>query len=296
MSVTVGFLARGQGAGLAALEGFLASHAAHPAGAPHRLVLMVKGWDGVPGRTELDRLARDAGAEILELPDDGFDWGAYFRLAEVAETEFLFLLNSHSRILRDNWLAILLAEAARPGVGIVGCTGNWGSIAPSWRTLRLHILDRWRAREWTRLAAVALVAPLRDIPRWLRHRRRFKSFPNPHLRSNGFLIRTRLLRDFARRHTLPTTKTDAYALESGRSGLTRFVSDLGLATRVCGADGRAFDPADWPQSGTFCTPGQPQLLVADNQTRAYDEAPARHRRALEANFWGQFLTPRAPGA
>jgi hypothetical protein len=290
MSVTVAFLARGLDAGLPAVEAFLESYQAHPAGAPHRLVLLVKGWDGVPGRDRLDGMAEAAGAELLELPDDGFDWGAYFRLAEVAKTEFVLLLNSHSRIQHDNWLGLMLAVKRQQGVGLVGCTGSWGTIGPSWRYYWLLGRTRWKKGMRLRLTLFVPAAVLILTGRLLRTFHRFPPHPNPHIRSNAMLLPTALLRDFAACRHVPARKKDAYGLESGRRSLTRFVAAQHLATLVCGADGRGYPPTEWMAAETLFTPGQRQLLIADNQTRNYSEGSIVHRRALEALVWGRHLT------
>jgi hypothetical protein len=290
MSVTVAFLARGLGTGLPAVEAFFESYKAHPAGAPHRLVLLVKGWEGVPGRDRLNGMAEAVGAELLELPDDGFDWGAYFRLAEVAETEFVLLLNSHSRIQRDNWLGLMLAVMRQPGVGLVGCTGSWGTIGLTWRYYWILAKARWKAGSRIRLIVFVFAAVLVLTGRLLHTFHRFPPHPNPHIRSNAMLLPTASLRDFAARRRVPARKKDAYALESGRRGLTRFVAAQRLATLVCGADGRGYRPTEWVAAETFFTPGQRNLLIADNQTRNYSEGSIVHRRALEALVWGRYLT------
>jgi hypothetical protein len=119
---------------------------------------------------------------------------------------------------------------------------------------------------------------------------RFPMFPNPHIRSNAMLVRTVLLREFAQARRSPRSKMDAYRLESGRAGLTRFVAVRGLATLVCGSDGLGHPPSEWPAAGTFFTPGQPRLLIADNQTRGYADGVLRHRRRLESSAWGRYLT------
>ena len=290
MTVTVAFLARGLDGGLNAVTAFLASYASHPAGAAHRLVLAAKGWDDVPGRAELDPLAAASGGSVLDLPDDGFDLGAYFRVAERAETEFVYLLNTHSRVLRDDWLALPLALASRAGVGAVGATGSWGTLGASWRLQMAICRTRLGDGRVMRALARAVTAPPRCLIHWLRTRRDFPGFPNAHLRFNALLIRTALLRRFAVARGAPATKYQAWQLESGWDGLTRFISAQGLASLVCGADGIGREPDAWPDARTLFTPGQPHLLVADNQTGLYAEGSARRRRDLETWHWGHALT------
>ena len=47
---------------------------------------------------------------------------------------------------------------------------------------------------------------------------------------------------------------------------------------------------DWIASGTFRVPGQPNLLIADNQTETYAAADRPMRRILEFAAWGKTLT------
>ncbi|MGH8247566.1 MAG: hypothetical protein ACREUU_14170, partial [Gammaproteobacteria bacterium] len=119
----------------------------------------------------------------------------------------------------------------------------------------------------------------------------FPQYPNPHLRSNAFLTRTEVFTEFARNRRIPRTKTDAHRLENGRIGFTRFLNARGLTPVVAGADGKAYGPSAWVDSRTFRVPGQENLLIADNQTRAYDAASRRVRRIMEYSAWGRFLTP-----
>ncbi|MCW5570111.1 MAG: hypothetical protein KIT78_03355, partial [Steroidobacteraceae bacterium] len=185
-SIAVVFLARGIGGGPAAAEAFLDSYALHPAGADHELVLLRKGFADSAEADAVGRLAARHDARLLDLPDDGFDWGAYFRAADRLPHRQLLLLNTHSRLLRDDWLARFLAAAAEPGVGIVGATGSWQSIMPDVRSA--WPLVGWVAKNRGVVHGVAeamqqygMIATGRLHPR----RRNYPPFPNPHLRSNA---------------------------------------------------------------------------------------------------------------
>ena len=140
----------------------------------------------------------------------------------------------------------------------------------------------------------AATVPLRWVARWVRTSRDFPGFPNPHLRFNAILIRAELLRRFAAEHRPPTTKRQSHVLESGRQGLTRFAEAAGQTVLVCGADGRGYRQQDWLDANTLYTPGQPNLLIADNHTRRYSDASVRGRRHLETLNWARTLTP--PGS
>jgi hypothetical protein len=289
--ITVAFLARGKDGGLAAVEAFLASYARHPAGLHHRLVLLTKGWEGVPGRDRVSELADGVGAEVLDLPDDGYDWGAYFRLANIAKTEFLYLLNTHSRILRDNWVGLLHDQIKRPDIGLVGCTASFATMGWNWPFPVFRARWLWKEGRWLKAIAFAGWVGLRYLEFLTSNRRSFPGFPNPHIRSNAFMLRTAYLREFAAQHETPTKKQEAHHLECGYKGLSRFIEAKGLDLLLCGADGRAHPPSSWPEGGIFCCPNQSNLLVSDNVTREYEARIEARKRDLELLFWGRVLAP-----
>lgn len=118
-------------------------------------------------------------------------------------------------------------------------------------------------------------------------------FPNAHVRSNVFLInRERLLAfDFQ----LDDTKAACSLFESGREGLPRRIEAAGLRQVIVGRDGRVFDVADWPKSGTFRLDNQENLLAADNQTSRYHEFSAAERELHQRMTWGDYLAPERSG-
>ena len=237
--------------GTAPLERFAASYRAHPAGLHHRLVLLFKGFEQ-PAETAAHRAAVD-GLEYASMwySRPTFDLPAYAAAAEALDASHLCFLNSESVVLAAEWLAALHAWVTAPRVGLVGATGSY------------------------------------ETPRGLNplRRRRWPPFPNPHLRTNAFMVSRELMRGLACPEV--RTKSRAWELESGRRGLTRQVWGRGLDVLVVGRDGNGYRPERWPASATFRSGDQANLLVADNRTRQWQHADPRTQARLSRLAWGK---------
>ena len=83
-------------------------------------------------------------------------------------------------------------------------------------------------------------------------------------------------------------KLSAYMFESGRDSLTGQIMRLGLRPLLVGRDGAAYEKEDWHRANIFRQGKQQDLLVADNQTDAYEAAAIRHRAELAHQAWGRF--------
>ncbi|MCH8313849.1 MAG: hypothetical protein IID17_12785 [Nitrospinae bacterium] len=291
MNIAVVYLAYGVGGGLAAAETFFRSYRSHPAGAPHDLVVIAKGWEDESGFKTLREMAGECEAEVMDLPDDGFDWGAYMRAAERLSQDWVVFLNTQSEIRKEGWLRIMSKAATNQGVGAVGCTGSWGTRAVVMKFILPILMEKRRNKGTLKFmfasADSMVLAPLR----WVKRFPWFPQFPNPHLRSNAFLTRRKLFAEYARNHRIPRTKNDAYRFEHGRVSFTRFLSARGLKSVIVGKDGKSYGPDEWMDSSTFRVPGQENLLISDNQTRDYDTLLRAGRRISEYSAWGRFLTP-----
>ncbi|GAC1362778.1 MAG: hypothetical protein NVSMB32_03570 [Actinomycetota bacterium] len=55
---------------------------------------------------------------------------------------------------------------------------------------------------------------------------------------------------------------------------------------MVGRDGEAYPPDQWPQSKTFESGDQSNLLVADNQTQAWAALPPDLRQDRSVDAWG----------
>lgn len=250
-------------AGQSALERFLASYSQRPAGAPHRLLIA---WNGYRDRRALDQAKSVAAAiehEDFELGTRERDLTAYRLAAERVSSPTVCFLNSYSTILHDGWLAALARHLVQPGVGLVGCTGSYESPVSG--------------------------APL---PLRLLRAGRYPTFPNPHIRTNAFMVERGLMLDL--RWPRVTTKRAAWELESGNDSITRQIEARGLSALVVGRDGRGYARDRWTDSRTFRSDQQQNLLIADNRTRQYAESDPSFRRKLARLAWGDGADSASP--
>ena len=263
------------------VHAFVEAYRRHPAGSDHRLVVAFNGVTTDARRRELEAPFAGLAYEAFVMPEPTQDIPVYIAAARRAAAAYVCCLNSYSTPLVDGWLAILADHACRPGIGLVGATGSWESAHTAGAVLRV----RPPAAGAVSGGVGRLLWTARHARNVVRLATSFPAFPNPHVRSNTFMIgRDLLLR--LRTGDL-TTKRGAERFESGRRGMTRQVTARGLAVRVVGRDDLAYAPDEWPESRTFRSGAQENLLVADNRTRQYAEAAPDERRRLSALAWGE---------
>lgn len=293
-----------------ALRGFLTSYREHDPGEEHELAIVLNGVDGARAGATASReelLAELEGIEhrLIELERPVLDLVAYGQAIRAVDHERICILNSHSRIRADGWLAALDRTLTRPDVGIVGATGSWaGMRSYAQYHLRLPSSYRrvWRDRSAT-LSEFRELALERDgavESRGLRGRVNTlrtlldmtvycPPFPSPHLRTNAFMADRELLVELLPERL--ARKIHTYRLESGARGITRQVQRRGLLALVVDRSGQAYGPEDWPDSETFWQGAQSGLLVADNQTDSYQRGDLERRRVLSRFAWGERAAP-----
>lgn len=258
-------------AGLQPFRRLLASYAAHDAGIEHELVVVMKEFTRDGDADAHRRLLDGVAHREVRWPQATQDLPAYVGVAHDLRNELVCGLNTHSEILARDWLGKLAAHAARAEVGVAGASGTWES----------HVTG---ARE-----GPADDDPLRAVKGrigGLLARRSYPAFPNPHVRTNAFVLRRALLLELAPARL--ADKEAVHRFESGRRSLTRGVLASGLRAVVVGRDGAAYPPERWPQSATFRAGGQRNLLVADNRTRQYGAADGVERARLRRLAWGDY--------
>lgn len=248
-TLAVGYLVRGADEGWhKSVQDFLKSYLENDSGYPHNLYLIFKGFLCESDLIKAQDLFSVVKHKKLFFDDRSFDIGAYIRFANLVQEDLLFLFNTHSQILGNAWLYKFVRNFMQPGVGLVGSTGS---------------------RESLKIFS--------DL---------FPSFPNPHIRTNAFLVD----RYFFCQSTAGInieSKMDAHLFESGFRSLTKQVFDCGMTALVVGKNGRGYSPENWHKSETFRLRRQENLLISDNQTRNFDSSNIVDRESMCSSAWGK---------
>lgn len=130
MTISVVYLAylnEKAGYGIDTVEQFLASYKTYDAGIEHSLVIIAKNWTDNILYEKLCNLAKAHNAKVIDLPDDGWDFGAYFRVSKILDSEYVLFTASSTKILSDNWLLNFYNVFKNDNkVQLVGPMGSWG--------------------------------------------------------------------------------------------------------------------------------------------------------------------------
>jgi hypothetical protein len=308
--------------GPAPLQRFLDSYRRHPPGIEHELVLLFNGTDAA-ARDSLEEASAGTPHRSLTLEHPVQDLDAYVQAAIRLSHSRLCFLNSYSEVLADGWLAKLSAALDEHDVGIAGATGSWASAfstlldafrlpgpyrgrLPPRSELRREMYaietQLGREREGELLAqpastgaaplsfkAASIARTLRSLPEQLLL---FEPFPAYHARTNAFIVERELFASLRVRRL--RRKMDAWVMESGRASFTRQIERLGMRALVVDREGDTYDRERWPASRTFWQSRQQGLMVADNQTRAYELGTLERRQMLSALAWAGSAEPEAP--
>jgi hypothetical protein len=271
---------------IALLQAFADTYRRHAAGIAHDLVILFKGFPEERIPPQCREVLHGIDYSQLFLPDVGHDIATYFAAARACcGHDYLFFVNSFSEILDAEWLAKFHAHAASERVGAVSATASLESPVNNLRLNRHD--DIWSGkREW--LGRV--LDPLR-IGRRLRYvkgiwaeTRRYPLFPNPHLRTNGFMIRRERFLGLKVGRLL--TKRESHMFECGWLGMSRQLYAMNLECIVVGRDGRGFTKDTWYESSTFRSGEQRNLLIADNRTKHFELLDSQGQRRSTYTSWG----------
>jgi hypothetical protein len=322
------YLAR-RAEGLQPLSRFAFSYKKRLAGIPHDFVVIYKGFEKAPDLAAARAEFVDIPHTELHISDDQFDIGAYLHGAAKVEATYVCFLNTHTEILTPDWLAYLRAAMRDPAVGMAGAFASLESLSDSlavtgkavWLAGIVRVPFDRKLAECYRFVLTAHAPDFmkgkstwRDIISRRHYRNLEKSwetywstvcapggvyeylpgfprFPNPHLRSNGFIIERKRLLDFFGQ--IEPTKTAAYAFESGSNSLSTKVLRSGQKLALVDRHGRIYDQSRWSSSNTFRLGNQADIMFSDNQTRIFDALSAAERNTYVMITWGLDVCDRS---
>ena len=260
---------------------FIQSYREHPAGCDHDLVILFNGI-----RREADAaiyheilLAEGISCTSYYLPS-GMDIEAYYWVAAQLPHTYILFLNSYSRLLADHWGRYYIDAVSGERTGAVSATGSWQSY---YSTVFMRNTYGWEREKGFAVNFRKYKLFVKALLYW---RLLFKPFPNPHLRTNAFIIKRELFLSVSRPASF-RNKFIAYVYESGNKGLSGQLLKRGYELLVVDRHGRIYAKDAWKTSTVFWTGGQENLLVSDNQTRSYDQATTTDKKKLTYLAWGK---------
>ena len=255
---TVGYLINGEEQNIEeSIVNFSSSYMKYSSGIEHELYLIIKNCS----KNSLDKIINDSfvncNYKIFSVDNEGFDIGAYYQFAKQVDAKYIFLINTNSFLLTNNWLK-KISVGIEKGIDLVGTSASYEQLK----------LKNKNDNNF------------------------FAKFPNPHIRTNGFMIKRKLFIDIVSNYLNEIqkknflTKLDTYRFESGKIGLTSYLLNNDFKISLIGANGRLYNVKNWPVSDTFRLNEQDNLLISDRQTRFYDSLQYHKKKYFAYISWG----------
>ncbi|MDF2188770.1 hypothetical protein [Paraflavitalea sp. CAU 1676] len=257
---------------------FIDSYVSHVSGYEHQLVLLFNGLNDERDATPYHEYATLKGVKYISVYKmKGQDLEAYKWVAGQLDTHYILFLNSYSVLLANNWLSLYMNAISKRNVGLIGATASWQSY--------YEVILRQNRFNWSNAVSPAenfrrykLLIKSHFYWRWL-----FPNFPNPHVRSNAFIMQRE---QFLNLRTKPfKNKFRAYLFESGRHSMTRQVIENGQEVYIIDNLGRQYPLNECKNANIFWSGQQENLLVSDNQTRLYEAAKESEKLSMFRLAW-----------
>ena len=194
-----------------------------------------------------------------------FDFGSYKRVSEKYRSHTIFFLNSHSYPLKKNWLKKLLYYYKEKT--LIGTSASYESLLTSLKFKKIYKIISF-------------------LIRLIRYKKKFKTFPNPHIRTSSFLIKGEDFISFIKNKKI-TNKEDAWFTESGLNGLTNYFKRKKYDIFVINSDGLKFTENNWMLSETYNYSNQSKSLISDKHTRKYLKLSNQKRLSASCTSWGR---------
>ena len=265
--------------GVELFRNFAISYKKYNSGFEHRLILLFNGVNSSDETNPFHEVAKQFNlAYISFIKQNGLDLEAYFWLAGQSDSNYLLFLNSFSLILNDNWLLKLMQHASRPKVGIISPSGSYQSY---YSTVFRNNSWKWDNNKLLKENYLKYKLLIKTIFYW---RFLFPSFPNPHIRTNAFLISRELFLSLKRKKL--KNKFMAYRLESGYNSITRQIIKKGYEALIVDKNGEAYKITEWGKANIFWKGNQEDLLIGDKQTEQYRLANNATKNKLNQIAWG----------
>jgi len=194
-----------------------------------------------------------------------YDFGSYKRIAELNKDRRIFYLNSHSYPVCDKWLFKLVDNSSNDS--LIGTSASCESL-----------LDSFKLKKKYKIFSYLLKKKVL--------KKKFNSFPSPHIRTSSFLINSNLFLDYLKDIKI-SSKEDAWEIESGINSLTNYFKRKNLNIYVVNSEGEKFNENNWKLSETYNYFNKSKSIISDKHTRKYDALDIKEKLISRIKVWGE---------
>ena len=250
---------------LNSIKEFVKHYKKHPSGSKHTLLICYKLLDIkniISLRKILGKIKYKEFIDPVMIND--YDFGSYSRIAKLYPVSKIFFLNSHSYPIKNYWLKILLTHYKSKT--FIGTSASNESLLTSLKFKKIHKIISF-------------------LIKFFKFKKRFKPFPNPHIRTSSFLIKGADFISFIKNKKI-ICKEDAWFMESGLGGLTNYFKKKNYNVFVINSDGLKFTESNWKLSETYNYLNQSKSLISDKHTKKYLKLSNQKQLFASYNSWG----------
>ena len=247
------------------LDNFIKNYKKFKSGYNHKLIICFKNLDYDQIQNYKYKL-KDIKCSFFIDPEtsNDFEWGSLKRVCE-KYGNYIFFLNDHSYPVVHNWLNIVVQKIKKKS--IVGCSSSFSSHFSN--SFKRHSVDNY-------LQAIIKIIIFFFF---------FPKFPNPHLRTTGFLIYSNDFLHFFKNRNVKS-KFGSLVVESGYKSMTNFFLKKKFNIKVVNNRGKMFDLEKSKFSETFAYKNQNGVIISDNQIREYLSFNKKMRQKKNHQVWG----------
>ncbi len=234
-------------------------------GYPHELIVCFKKLNEAEKNKRL-KLCKDIKIFDDKKEENDHEWGTLKRLCEINKDRTIFFMNDFSYPVCNNWLKKIMKHYKRNR--FLGTSGSYSSHYSN--SFFRHKKDNYL------VSLFKLIYFFLNVPK----------FPNPHIRINGFLIRSIDYLEFIENKYV-RIKLQSLLLESGKNNITNFFKKKNFDIFIVNKDGKKFNINNMQKSFTFAYSHQNKYLISDKQIRNYELSSLRDKIRITKKVWGK---------
>jgi hypothetical protein len=248
------------------LKKFIHYYTKYKAGITHKLLICFKGLDNkeIDLRTKL--LKKIDCIKFTDAhPINDYEFGSLRRILKNYNNNVFLYLNDHTFPNCHNWLYIFKNYYKRKT--LIGATASCSSHST-------NSIYRKHTDNYLKYILLIIIYYF-TVPK----------FPNPHIRTTGFMTKSNYFLKFIKER-IAKNKFQAHLIESGNYSFTNYFKKRKFNILVVNKDNKSFKEKDWAQAKTFCYENQNKSILSDNQTRAYLKLDKRNKKKKQLSVWG----------